>query len=224
MIPRPIDAVIFDMDGLLLDSERLYRDAMRAACADRGLVLPDELFQRMVGSSWPVTMQLLVAEFGADFPAVDFQRESHSHYDRLGAAGTPQRPGVARILAHLQDAGIPRAVATSTGTKRARAKLAQAGILHLFDVLIGADDVTRHKPDPEPYLLAAARLGARPAHCVALEDSYNGVRAAAAAAAAGMATIMIPDMLSPTEETGRLCVATLESLSHVVDLLIAADG
>jgi HAD superfamily hydrolase (TIGR01509 family) len=219
MIPRPIDAVIFDMDGLLLDSERLYRDAMRAACVDRGLVLADELFQRMVGSSWAVTKQLLRDTYGADFPADEFQHESHGHYDRLGAAGTPQRPGVANILAHLRDAGIPRAVATSTGTARARAKLDQAGILHLFDVLVGADDVSRHKPDPAPYLLAAARLGARPAHCVALEDSHNGVRAAAAA---GMATIMVPDMLPPTEETDRLCVATLESLDHVVEFLIAA--
>jgi HAD superfamily hydrolase (TIGR01509 family) len=209
------------MDGLLLDSERLYRDAMRAACTDRGLVLPDSLFQRMVGSSWPARKGLLRATFGADFPADAYQSEAHAHYDRLGAAGTPQRPGVANILAHLRDAGIARGVATSTGTARARAKLDQVGILHLFDVLVGADDVTRHKPDPEPYLLAAARLGARPAHCVALEDSHNGVRAAAAA---GMATIMIPDMLPPTEETDRLCIATLESLDHVVDLLIAAGG
>jgi len=219
MIPRPIDAVIFDMDGLLLDSERLYRDAMRAACADRGLSLADGLFERMVGSSWAMCRQMVAEEFGAAFPADDFQRESHLHYDRLGANGIPHRPGVAAILAHLRNAGIPRGVATSTGTTRARAKLEQAGILHLFDVLVGADDVARHKPDPEPYLLAASRLGARPAHCVALEDSHNGVRAAAAA---GMATIMIPDMLPSTDETDRLCVATLESLDHVVDLLIAA--
>jgi HAD superfamily hydrolase (TIGR01509 family) len=219
MIPRPIDAVIFDMDGLLLDSERMFRDAMRAACADRGLVLADALYQSMIGSSSAASRDLLCATFGSDFPADELQSESHRHYDRLRAEGIPQRPGVANILAHLQHAGIRCGVATSTATARARDKLHQAGILHLFDVLVGADDVTRHKPHPEPYLLAAARLGARPAHCVALEDSHNGVRAAAAA---GMATIMVPDMLPPTTETDRLCIATLESLDHVVDLLVAA--
>jgi HAD superfamily hydrolase (TIGR01509 family) len=216
IVPRPLDAVIFDMDGLLLDSERMYRDAMRAACADRGLALRDDLFQQMVGSSWPACQGMLANEFGADFPAGVYREEALAHYDRLGADGTPQRPGVANILAHLRDAGIARAVATSTATERARAKLDKAGILHFFDVLVGADDVARHKPDPEPYLLAAARLRARPAHCLALEDSHNGVRAAAAA---GMAVIMIPDLLAATPETDRLVRATMASLDDVAELL-----
>lgn len=218
-VPHPLDAVIFDMDGLLLDSERLYREGMRAACADRGLRMPDEMFLQMVGCSWPVSRGLLSDHFGGQFCTDTFRRDALAHYDRLDADGTPLRPGVAGILDHLREAGIPRAVATSTGTERARTKLERAGILHFFGTVVGSDDVRRQKPDPEPYLLAAERLGVRPAYCVALEDSHNGVRAAAAA---GMATIMVPDLLPPTDETDRLCVATLASLDHVVDLLIAS--
>ncbi|MEH3107221.1 MAG: HAD family phosphatase [Sphingomonas fennica] len=216
--PYP-DAVIFDMDGLLLDSERLYRDAMHAVLARDGLSLPDDLFAALVGRPWVANRATLTAHYGPAFDCERHRAECFATYETLAAAGTPLRPGAAALLAWLAAEGMPMAVATSTGTTRARDKLGRAGIVDRFAVIVGADDVPRHKPDPAPYLHAAALLGVSPARCWALEDSPTGIRAAAAA---GMATFMVPDLIAPTPETGRLCVATLASLADLRPILTAA--
>ena len=116
------------------------------------------------------------------------------------------------LLKVLRDAAIRMAVATSTARPRSEAQLKKAGILHNFDVLVTRSDVETGKPHPETFLKAAALLSVDPSNCLALEDSHNGVRAAAAA---GMATIMIPDVLHPTPEIVSLCVGVLPSLDDV---------
>ncbi len=216
ILPHPLDAVIFDMDGLLLDSERLYRDAMRQVLAGQGRDLPEPLFLSLVGRPWPANRLTLAAHYGPGFDCEAHRSECFAAYEALAVGGTPLRPGAGDLLAWLAAAGVPLAVATSTATARAEAKLAGAGLRGFFAHVVGADDVARHKPDPAPYLHAAALLGARPAHCLALEDSHAGVRSAAAA---GMVTIMVPDLLPPTAEIAGLCAAIVDSLADVRRLL-----
>ncbi len=217
IVPRPLDAVIFDMDGLLLDTERLFGNALLASGAAMGLAIDEAVVHSLVGVHREACQAMLVARFGGEFPIDLFYAECERDYAARCGEGVPLRPGVVRLLDHLRRAGIPCAVATSTGDPRATEHLRHAGLLDYFATVVTRDAVTRPKPAPEPYLLAAERLGARPAHCLALEDSHNGVRAAAAA---GMATIMIPDLLPPTDETRGLVRATLASLDEVVDLLV----
>lgn len=221
IIPHPLDAVCFDMDGLLLDTEAVHRVTMAETAAALGLAWHDDVFLKLVGVHRDENTRTLRAHYGATFPLEDFYADSDRRFEAALAAGLPLRPGVFALLDRLAEDGIPRAVVTSTASPFAEDRLTRAGLIGRFDTVVTRSQVARPKPAPDPYLLAAERLGARPAHCVALEDSHNGVRAAAAA---GMVTIMVPDLLGPTEETDTLTAATLESLEAVRALIAEADA
>lgn len=212
MIPAPLEAVIFDMDGLLLDTEALYRTAIFEACAQVGHIMEDALHRRFIGAPKETSAALLKAHFGADFPLLDYYGHCHAAFERLCVDGVPLKPGARDLLEFLKDRGIPRGLATSSDRRPAEDHLARAGVLELLDILVTRSDVTSGKPHPETFLKAAEGLGANPARCVALEDSHNGVRAASAA---GMATIMVPDALQPTEEIRSLCAGIVDSLAQV---------
>lgn len=221
IIPRPLEAVVCDMDGLLLDSEAAHWQTMRDAAADLGLVFPDQLFLRTVGVDRPHNRALIQAEMGPDFPLDRFYEDSDARFETLIREGLPLRPGAIELFDVLDQFGLPRAVATSTSAPWAQERLHYAGLLDRIDVIVTLHDVAHAKPAPDPYLLALTRLGAKPGQSLALEDSHNGIRAASSA---GLATIMVPDLLPPTEETDRLVVATLASLRDVAALLLRALG
>lgn len=212
MIPDPLDAVIFDMDGVVLDTERLYRTALCAACTEQGQAMPDRLYLTLIGIPKEAGAALLHAHFGGGLDLDRLEQACEAHFAALCPSGVPLRPGVERLLRYLRGAGIPRGIATSTARRTAEAQLRAAGVLDWFDVVVTRDDVVNGKPHPEPFLKAAAALGARPAQCLALEDSYNGIRSAAAA---GMATVMVPDLLPPTAEMRRLCKEVAPDLATV---------
>jgi len=134
------------------------------------------------------------------------------HFDESCTTEVPLRPGVTDLLEFLRHAAIPMAVATSTARAKSQAQLRKAGIFDNFDALVTRSDIQTGKPHPETFLKAAELLKADPSNCLALEDSHNGVRAAAAA---GMATIMIPDLLHPTPEIASLCVGVFPRLKDV---------
>lgn len=209
-------AIIFDMDGLLLDTEAAHMAAMTATVAALGLDVPHDLFLRIVGVDRAHARAIIERATAPDFPIDRFYADSDRRFADIAIT---KRPGVDELLAALDARSLRRAVVTSTAREKAHARLAAAGILARFDTIVTVDDVADPKPAPDPYLLAAERLGARPGHCLALEDSHNGVRAAAAA---GCRTIMIPNLLPPTDETRALVAATLPSLTAVADLLLDA--
>ncbi|MCW8087754.1 HAD family hydrolase [Sabulicella glaciei] len=213
MIPHPTDAVIFDMDGLLLDTEKLYRKAIAAACAKQGCAMPDQLHLSLIGTPKETGDALLRGSFGDAFDLDAYHAACAHDFDALCKDGVPLRPGAMELLRHLQAKRIPMGVATSTSRDRAVPRLARAGLLPFFGALVTRSDVRNGKPHPETFLAVAAAMGARPCQCLALEDSHNGVRAAAAA---GMATVMIPDLLPPTAEIEALCAAVWPSLLDVL--------
>ena len=214
-LPVLPQAVIFDMDGLMLDSERALLGCLAQAGADAGHDLPEDLLLSLIGSSDAVTRQIIASRVGAE--SVDaLVRDSYARYDGIVAGGVPHRPGIIDLLDTLAAHGVPRAVATSTRRPLALRKLETAGLLPYFEHVATSSDVAHAKPAPDIYLLAAHKLGIAPRHCLALEDSPTGVRAALAA---GMTVIQIPDLLEPDETVRALGHAIAGSLHDVRGLL-----
>jgi beta-phosphoglucomutase-like phosphatase (HAD superfamily) len=216
--PHPIRAVVFDMDGLLVDTEVLIRDLMVKAALARGTSLPHAVFIRMVGLPDQASNAVARAHFGEAFPLEDFLADVSAGARAACEIGVALKAGVVELLDHLDAAKIPRAIATSSSHGAVQRTLGPSGILPRFDAIVAAGDYARGKPSPDPFLTAAARLGVAPAQCLALEDSHNGVRAAHAA---GMMTVMVPDLLEPTDEMREKCHAIAESLCQVREMIEA---
>ncbi len=212
----PFSGVIFDMDGTLLDTETVFREIAFDVCGALGFELTETVHQAMVGTSHEATNQILVEAYGVSFPCALFEEQCRALMRERMAAAVPVKSGVREMLAELKGRGIPAAVATSSRSPHAQRHLGTAGLLDLFAAVVTRNDVTNPKPHPEPYLTAAARLGLSPEACLAIEDSHAGVRAAHAA---GMQTVMVPDLVGPTEEIAGLCRAVLESLHQVRELV-----
>ena len=205
-----IRAVIFDMDGLLVDSERLARVALVQTAGAFGIENDPAVFAGMVGLPEDGSLALLTTRFGRDFPAREFLREAALAFDGLVAAGRLRaKPGAADFLNLLQRIEVRRAVATSSAQEKAARTLSKTRLIDHFELVVTRTDVTRGKPHPDLYLKAAADLGCPVSNCIAFEDSYNGVRAAHAA---DMRVIMIPDLLLPTAEMENLTEAILPDL------------
>ena len=214
--PRQIEAVVFDMDGLLLDTEIQVRTAMMACAEEVGRDLPDSVHLDVVGRPYLEICDRLTQHFGPDFAIGDYLRAVRERCDAAFVHGVRLKRGAIRLLDQLQAAGIPRALCTSSSRLVVDRHLAHGAISDRFDVIVTGDTVTNGKPHPEPYLTAAAALDVAPVACLALEDSHNGVRSAASA---GMMTIMVPDLLPATSEMRALCLLVAPDLHEVATLI-----
>ena len=220
-LPFVPDAVVFDMDGLMLDSERAINDCMARAASELGHDLPASLWLQMIGGGDALCRRLLRERIGADATA-ELLARAEAMYDVVADAGIDHRPGIIDLLDWLVARGIPRAVATSTRRPLAMRKLAAARLLPYFDAVCTSSDVAAPKPAPDVYLLAASKLGVDPARCLVLEDSPTGVRAALAA---GMTPIQVPDMLVPDDAAralGHRIVASLRDAQRLLEARLAA--
>ncbi|MDB5929518.1 MAG: phosphatase [Polaromonas sp.] len=215
---RGVEAVIFDMDGLLLNTEILARRALQLAGADLGLELTDAFFALLIGVPADGNRRLLFEHYGSAAPADALFAAAARHQRTLIDSGEMQlKPGVLELLDQLDQAGLPHGVATSSGRDKALHHLQRAGIAERFQAIVTRDEVARGKPHPDLFLRAAQALGMAPGSCIALEDSYNGVRAAHAAA---MPVIMVPDLLPPNDEMMGKCVTIVSDL-HAVSAMLA---
>ena len=208
----PFQAVIFDMDGTLLDTESVFRTIVFEVCTELGFEMTDAVHVSMVGGSHEHTNKLLLEAYGVSFPYTLFDERCRVIMRERSHSGVPVKAGALELVTELRERNIPTAVATSSRNPHAKHHLTAAGLYDLFETIVTRDDVVNPKPHPEPYLTAARRLGVDPLKCLALEDSHAGVHAAHAA---GMQTVMVPDLVHPSEEIRALGIAVMESLDHV---------
>jgi HAD superfamily hydrolase (TIGR01509 family) len=215
-LPRIAHAVVFDMDGLIFNTEELYRDAAMAAAAAVGHDVPLPFYLSTLGTPLEATRMAFVERFGQGFDFDAFWTAARVRFYEMLEQQLRLKAGVVELLDILDAARLPRAIATSSRHEEAQHHLAATGLLDRFPVVIARGDYARGKPNPAPFLKAAEQLGVEAGNCIALEDSHNGVRAASGA---GMMTIMVPDLLPPTSEMEELCLCVVEDLHEVCSLL-----
>lgn len=215
-LPHRPSAVIFDMDGLLFDTEALWNDALLSAAAEAGHEIPGEVYNRSIGVRRSQCGDLFRSHFGEAFAFEDFHADWRRHFWRIAENRLVMKPGALDLLDLLDQRRLPRAIATSSSRATVDRHLAAHGLTGRFGPLVCRGDYETGKPAPDPFLKAAERLGVEPRLCLALEDSHIGVRSAAAA---GMMTVMVPDLLEATDELSALCVLVACDLHQVRDLL-----
>jgi len=211
-------AVVFDMDGLLFDTETLYQEAIVLASAEGGYEVDLEIFNKMVGVPWAQSRVLLLSHFGEAFPVDEFQEAWVRHFWVIAETRLALKSGALELLDTLDRCRLPRAIATSSSRRTVERHLTAHSLMGRFDEIVSHGDYEEGKPAPDPFLKAAERLGVEPCLCLALEDSYNGVRSASSA---GMMTIMVPDLLEPTDEIRGLCTFVARDLHDVRRLIVA---
>lgn len=210
------DAVVFDLDGTLINTEALCNAAGVTACAEMGLPVDLPFFESLAGIHDVERVRLISVLIGQDVPMVPFFATWDRHVSVLMQDGIPLKPGATDLLALLTAQGMPVAVATSSRSEPARAKLAKAGLAHWFQTVVTFDDVTHGKPAPDPYLLAAARLSVIPARALAFEDSEPG---ATSAHAAGLTVVQVPDIHPTDGKHAHFVAATLMDGARAAGLI-----
>ena len=217
-LPRRPAAVVFDMDGLLFDTETLYQDAILLAAAEKGHEVAPGFFTQTIGLPWAQCRALLLSHFGETFAVDEFQEAWGRHFWMIAETRLSLKMGTLELLDMLDQFRLPRAIATSSSRRTVERHLTAHNLMERFDAIIGHGDYERGKPAPDPFLKAAERLGVEPHLCLALEDSHNGVRSASSA---GMMTIMVPDLLEPTDEIRGICTLLVRDLHEVRRIILA---
>lgn len=212
-------AVLFDMDGLMVDTEPLAREAWAQVAAGYGATISDDLFGRMLGRRTVESAQLVLAELHLPLSVDELVSRKTGAYLATLEAGVPVMPGLWELLDAIERRGLPWAVATSTPRPVAQVVLAYLGVTGRFQALACGDEVMHGKPAPDIFLLAAARLDVPPAVCLALEDSAPGC---AAAVAAGMRVIAVPGEYSRGEAFADAyrCFHSLAEVASTLDDLL----
>ena len=217
---RPPEAVVFDMDGLLLDTERQALEGFLHACHANGVAPHLPTYYRCIGARSRDTRQLMIDGHGQDFPYDEVVTAWNDYYAaNFKHRPPPVKPGARNILEAVRDAGLPCALATSTHDPAATERLAAVGLDDYFDVKVTGDRITQGKPDPEIYRTAATELRVQPRCAWALEDSPNGVLAALAA---DFSVIQIPDLVEPDAAVRALGHTILPSLTAAAGVLRGA--
>lgn len=211
-------AVVFDMDGLMVDTESIYHLAWRKAAAELGYTLREETLLATTGRRMEDCYTILQESLDSTFPMAAFKvLWLQRWYEHIDAHGIPQKPGLTALLDLLDAHNIPKAVATSTEYPEAIFTLQKAHIAERFSLIISGDQITNGKPAPDIFLRAAERLGVPPQQCMAFEDSEAGVLAASAA---GMVTIMVPEIKHPSPLVTKQAYRVFQSLHEGKRLIL----
>ena len=209
-----IQGVIFDMDGLMFDTERMWATFWKPALAALGLEYKEGLAEAERGTAGETSRNIVRQFYGEDCDANAIIDSLHRVADEEFQKPVPKKPGLDELLAWLDANHIPMAVASSSRMASIRHHLDGWGLTHYFKVIVSGEQFSASKPDPEIFLRAAEALGTAREHTLVLEDSYNGVRAGAAG---GFVTVMVPDMAPANDEMRRLYTAECRDLYEVLD-------
>ena len=211
-----INGVIFDMDGLMFDTERMWATFWEPALAALGLEYKEGLAEAERGTAGETSRNIVRQFYGEDCDANAIIDSLHRVADEEFQKPVPKKPGLDELLAWLDANHIPMAVASSSRMASIRHHLDGWGLTHYFKVIVSGEQFSASKPDPEIFLRAAEALGTQPGRTLVLEDSYNGVRAGAAG---GFVTVMVPDMAPANDEMRRLYTAECKDLREVKKML-----
>lgn len=210
-------AVVFDMDGVIFDSERAVMQCWKEVASRHNIPDIEKAVLACTGTTMVRTREIMLNLYGADFPYDEYASESsvifHSRYD---GGRLPMKPGVKELLTFLKEHDKKIALASSTRQQVVTDELRDAGIIGYFDRIICGDMVSRSKPAPDIFLKACEELNISPSDSYAIEDSYNGIRAAHAG---GLHPIMVPDLLPADEEMQSLAEIVLPNLTSVMEYL-----
>ena len=216
-----IDGVIFDMDGTMFDTERMWATFWEPALAALGLPYREGLAEAARGTAGVTTRNVVRQFYGPDCDAEAIVDSLHRVADEVFfSAPVPKKPGLDALLAWLKAQHIPMAVASSSREAMIRHNLDVWGLTQDFKAIVSGQHVAHSKPDPEIFLLTAQKLDVEPARCLVLEDSYNGVRAGVAG---GFVTVMVPDLVPADDEMKRLYTMECASLEEVLEKLKAGE-
>lgn len=208
-----VEGIVFDMDGLLFDSERIVQRSWNMTGEELGIGTIGDHIYNTLGMNVKSRTAYFKEVYGQEFPMDEFNVSTRKNFQNIeDREGVPLKPGAIELLEYAKKQGYKLGVATSSRREHATRLLKNGNIYHYFDGVVFGDMVSNTKPDPEIYLLACELIGVKPESAVALEDSPLGIRAAHAA---GMYPIMIPDMVLPTEDIRMLAYRVLQSLCEV---------
>lgn len=212
-----IKGAVFDMDGLMFDTERLVYETWQMMMDEAGYDYNLDVFKNTIGWRINESKKFYEEKYGADFDYMAYKNHSREIFlDRIEREGVPCKKGLFELLDFLKSNNIKMAVATSTSAKTAHGIIKKAGIYDYFDEFVCGDDVVNGKPHPEVFLTAAKKIGLDPTECVAFEDSINGIKSAFSAK---MTTVMVPDYLQPTEEIIPMIDCLCKDLSQSFQFL-----
>ena len=214
---KAIHAVVFDMDGVIFDSEKLVVECWVETAQKYGIVGVEKMCKECLGLNRQASKEKFLVHYGSDFPYDSYKQEMSQLYHRRAKEGALlMKTGVVELLTFLKEKGIKIALASSTREQVVTWELQYAGIIDFFDEIVCGDMVSHSKPDPEIFLKACQLLEVEPEGAFAIEDSYNGIRAAFAG---GLRPIMVPDLAEPTEEMENLAEVILPSLHEVISYI-----
>lgn len=211
-------AVIFDMDGVIFDSERAVYNGWLELAAKYNIQNIETIYKKCIGVNSVVTRQIFMDYYGEDFPYDEYKEEqSQNYHAKYDNGRLPMKPGIRELLVSLKENHYKIAIASSTRTSLVEKQIIDAGLREYFDVIVGGDMVSKSKPEPDIFLKAARLLNVPPENAYVIEDSYNGIRAAFAG---GMIPVMVPDMLEPNDEMKEKAQYVFKDLYGVKDLLV----
>ncbi len=214
---RPIRGVLFDMDGLVLDTEKLYSRFWREACAFYGFSMSYEQSLQMRGLGGPAGEAVIHSFFGSQANYMVLRSKRIELMDAyLQETGPEVKPGIYELMDYLEENHIPAAITSSSPPERIRAYLTPLSLYHRFDKICSGHEVPRGKPEPDIYLHGASSLGLSPENCLALEDAPAGILSAFRA---GALPVIIPDLDQPAEETLHLVYSKADSLLDIISLI-----
>ena len=211
-----VNAVVFDADGTLFDTEHAMEAVWFSVCKEIGFSKPAEDYLDFIGLNRTALLSLMAEKYGTQFDADGFMtRCAEGLHHHIEAYGLPLKPGTRELLDFLHQKGIPMALATSTHRIRTDRRLELSDLAKYFSVTVTGNEVSLGKPHPEIYLTACEKLGFSPSSCLAVEDSRNGILSAHAA---GLSVVMIPDMIPPTPDLEEKLLYRFSSLTEVISL------